>query len=140
MHFLQLNPPIPCDTPKGPAFCIAMIDYSQEHDTLWKCIITATGEVWDVPQPEVRGVKNVSMGRRRMQHVSIQQRLAEACSPSAQGSQAAREWEERDGAPATGDFWECVGRDRTIVLPKGAVPASSGTWRNTRTLETRENH
>lgn len=63
MMFLQLNPPIPCDTPKGPAFCIAMIDYSQEHDTLWKCIITATGEVWDVPQPEVRGVKNVSMGR-----------------------------------------------------------------------------
>lgn len=62
---LQLNPPIPCETPKGAAFCIAFIDYGQEHDTLWKCIITSTGEVWDVPQPQVRGVKNVSMGRGR---------------------------------------------------------------------------
>lgn len=60
---LQLNPPIPCETPMGSAFCIAFIDYGQEHDTLWKCIITATGEVWDVPQPQVRGVKNISMGR-----------------------------------------------------------------------------
>lgn len=60
---LQLNPPIPCETPKGAAFCIAFIDYGQEHDTLWKCIITSTGEVWDVPQPQVRGVKNISMGR-----------------------------------------------------------------------------
>lgn len=60
---LQLVPPIPVDTPKGPAFCVALIDYGQEHDTLWKCIITATREVWDVPQPEVRGAKNISMGR-----------------------------------------------------------------------------
>lgn len=37
---LQLNPPIPCETPKGSAFCIAFIDYGQEHDTLWKCIIS----------------------------------------------------------------------------------------------------
>lgn len=63
---VQLDPPIPVDTPKGPGFCVAWIDYSQEHDTLWKVCITATGEFWDVPQSQVRGVKNVSMGRTSM--------------------------------------------------------------------------
>ena len=60
---VQLDPYIPVDTPRGPGFCIAWIDYSEDHDTLWKVIITATREVWDVPQPLVRGVKNITMGR-----------------------------------------------------------------------------
>ena len=60
---IQLNPPIPVDTPKGTGFCVAWIDYSQEHDTIWKVIITETGEVWDYRQFEVRGIKNITMGR-----------------------------------------------------------------------------
>jgi hypothetical protein len=59
----QLNPQIPVETSKGAGFCVAWIDYSQEHNTLWRVLITATREYWDLPQPEIRGVENVSMGR-----------------------------------------------------------------------------
>ncbi len=62
----QLDPPIPIFAPNhgGAGFCFAWIDYSQEHDTLWRCCITATAQWWDIPQPEIRGVYNISMGRR----------------------------------------------------------------------------
>ena len=60
---LQLNPMLPLDTPKGPGWAFALIDYSQDHDTLFKVIITETREIWDFPQSQVRGVKNISFGR-----------------------------------------------------------------------------
>jgi hypothetical protein len=60
---LQLNPPWPIETAKGAGYAMALIDYSQEHDTLFKVCITATGEFWDLPQSQVRGVRNISMGR-----------------------------------------------------------------------------
>jgi len=61
---LQLNPPIPVFVVgKGAGFAVGWIDYSQEHDTLWKVIITATGEVWDVRQSQIRGELNISLGR-----------------------------------------------------------------------------
>jgi hypothetical protein len=60
---LQLHPMLPVDTCKGAGFAFVLIDYGQEHDTLYKTIITATGEIWDLPQSQVRGVKNISMGR-----------------------------------------------------------------------------
>jgi hypothetical protein len=44
---------------------MALIDYSQEHDTLFKVCITETGEFWDLPQSQVRGVQNISMGRMK---------------------------------------------------------------------------
>lgn len=61
---LQLDPTIPVFTPKGEGYAVALIDYSQEHTTLWKVILD-TGEVWDFPQSEVRGCWNYSMERRR---------------------------------------------------------------------------
>ena len=60
---LQLNPMLPLDTPKGLGWAFALIDYSQDHDTLFKVIITETREIWDFPQSQVRGVKNISFGR-----------------------------------------------------------------------------
>jgi hypothetical protein len=60
---IQLDPMLPLDTPKGIGWAFAMIDYSQDHDTIYKVIITETGEIWDIPQPQVRGVKNFTMGR-----------------------------------------------------------------------------
>lgn len=59
----QLNPMIPFDTPKGEGFAFWRTDYSQEHDTLYTVIITATREVWEFPTPLIRGIKNISMGR-----------------------------------------------------------------------------
>lgn len=58
-----LQIPIPVNTPKGEGYCFAWLDYSQEHDTLWKCCINETGEWWDFPQSQVRGVKNFSLNR-----------------------------------------------------------------------------
>jgi hypothetical protein len=63
MTIVQLEPNIPVETAKGAGFCVAWLDYSQEHDTIWKCCITATGEYWDFPQSQVRGVQNITMHR-----------------------------------------------------------------------------
>ena len=60
---LQLNPTIPLTSPKGPCLAIALIDYSEEHHLYWVCIQDDTGEIWTWPNPEVRGQKNISMGR-----------------------------------------------------------------------------
>lgn len=59
----QIDPMIPFDTPKGEGWAFWRTDYSQEHNTLYSIIITKTREVWDFPQPQVRGVKNISMER-----------------------------------------------------------------------------
>jgi hypothetical protein len=59
----QLNPPLPLTTPKGPALAHAVIDYGCEHDLIFMCIQDDTGEIWCWPNPVVRGIKNVTMGR-----------------------------------------------------------------------------
>ncbi len=61
---LQLNPTLPLDTPKGPAHAHLVIDYGQEHYTLFVCFVDATGECWVFPNSEVKLRKNVTMGVR----------------------------------------------------------------------------
>jgi len=61
---LQLNPPIPLDTPKGPAYAHMVIDYSQEHYVLFVCFLCETGECWVYPNRDVRLQKNQTMGVR----------------------------------------------------------------------------
>ncbi len=58
---LQLNPPIPLDTLKGPGFAHLVIDYGQEHHLIWIVFICATGECWAFPNPEVRLQENITM-------------------------------------------------------------------------------
>lgn len=63
----QLNPTIPVivtskDNAKGTAF--SLIDYSQEHHIVWGVAMDATGEVWWVPNTEIRFQKNWTMKRR----------------------------------------------------------------------------
>lgn len=60
---MQLNPTIPLDTPKGPGFAHALIDYGQEHDLIWVVFINETGECWSFRNPEVRLQTNITMGR-----------------------------------------------------------------------------
>lgn len=60
---LQLNPPIPLDTPKGPALAHFVIDYGPEHNLLWVCFSDADGECWTWDNHKVRGQKNVTHGR-----------------------------------------------------------------------------
>ena len=60
---LQLNPPIPVETPKGPGMAHLVIDYGVEHNLFWVVFIDATGECWTYTNPEIRAQKNVTLGR-----------------------------------------------------------------------------
>ncbi|MBX9626780.1 MAG: hypothetical protein K2X82_23465 [Gemmataceae bacterium] len=61
---LQLNPPLPVDTPRGPAYAHLVIDYSQEHYVLFVCFLQETGECWVVPNRDVKLQQNLTMGVR----------------------------------------------------------------------------
>ena len=66
---LQLNPPIPMQTPRGEGMAVMVIDYGPDFDLWWTVIIGKgehAGEIWTYPNPQVRGVENISLGR----HVS----------------------------------------------------------------------
>jgi hypothetical protein len=61
---LQLNPPIPMTViGKGDGYAIAMIDYGPEYHLMWIVAIDSTGELWTMPNPQVRMQKNITLGR-----------------------------------------------------------------------------
>ncbi len=64
MRLLQLDPPIPVETPKGLGVAVVLIDYGPDYDLLWVTFADATGECWTWPNREIRGVKNVTTRRR----------------------------------------------------------------------------
>jgi hypothetical protein len=51
------------DTPKGSGLALAVIDYGLEHSLLWVVAMDTTGEIWCVPNGDVRAQKNWSAGR-----------------------------------------------------------------------------
>jgi hypothetical protein len=60
---LQLNPPIPVNTPKGSGLAWLLIDYGPEHDLMWTVAIDDTGELWTYGNPQVRAQKNITLER-----------------------------------------------------------------------------
>lgn len=60
---LQLNPPIPLDTPKGPALAHFIIDYGIESNLFWVCFQDETGECWTWDNKVIRAQKNITIGR-----------------------------------------------------------------------------
>jgi hypothetical protein len=62
---LQLNPPIPVYVPSKQQTGLAhiLIDYGPEFHLIWTVVMDLTGEVWSLPNPEIRGQKNITMGR-----------------------------------------------------------------------------
>ena len=60
----QLAPSIPMTTSKGDGLAIAVIDYGMEHNLLWVVALNTSGEIWCVPNNEVRISANWSAGRR----------------------------------------------------------------------------
>jgi hypothetical protein len=60
---LQLDPPLPLNTPKGEGFAHVLIDYGPESDLYWTVFITGTGEIWTFSNRDVRASKNVTLGR-----------------------------------------------------------------------------
>jgi hypothetical protein len=64
MALTQLDPTLPIHVlGKGDGYAFAVIDYGQEHNLIWVTAITATGEIWCAPNPEVRMQANWTMGR-----------------------------------------------------------------------------
>lgn len=59
---LQLDPPLPVETPKGKALAHVLIDPGIEHDLLWVCF-QDDGECWTWRNPEIRAQSNITMGR-----------------------------------------------------------------------------
>jgi len=60
---LQLNPPVPLKTPKGPALAHFLIDYGIEHNLMWVCFQQQTGECWTWDNKDIRAEKNITSGR-----------------------------------------------------------------------------
>lgn len=60
---LQLNPPIPLDTPKGSALAHFLIDYGPEYNLMWVCFNDADGECWTWDNKEIRAQKNITLNR-----------------------------------------------------------------------------
>ena len=61
---LQLNPPLPMQTPKGSGLAWVLLDYGAEHDLMWVVVIDETREIWTFRNPEIRACKNITMGRK----------------------------------------------------------------------------
>ena len=61
---LQLNPPIPVETPKGKGQATLLIDYSIEHHLYWVVFLDESRECWTFSNPEIRSQPNYTAGRR----------------------------------------------------------------------------
>lgn len=62
MTYIRLDPPIPLETTKGPAMAHFLNDPGDERDALWVCFLS-DGQIWWIPNPQVRAVKNFSLER-----------------------------------------------------------------------------
>lgn len=60
---IQLNPTIPVWTERGTGQAIGWIDYGSEHHLIWIVALDNRGEVWALPNPQIRLQKNVTMER-----------------------------------------------------------------------------
>jgi hypothetical protein len=60
---IQLDPPIPLISPKGKGIAHFLIDYGIEYDLMWVIAIDETGEIWTFKNPEIRFLKNITLGR-----------------------------------------------------------------------------
>ena len=55
---LELQKPLHMHTSKGDGVALFMIDYGPEDDVLWGVAINDTGEMWFVPNYEIRLMAN----------------------------------------------------------------------------------
>lgn len=60
---LQLNPPIPLQTPKGSALAHFIIANSIEDHLYFVCFQDDTGQCWTWNNTEIRADKNITYGR-----------------------------------------------------------------------------
>lgn len=63
--YTELKAHLPVTVPQGKGRAIGVIDYSAEDHLLWVTVIDATGEIWAVPNPDVRVRPNPSLSAAR---------------------------------------------------------------------------
>ena len=63
MATLQLQPPLPLDTPLGPAVAHILIDPGIEAHLQWVCFLNENGQCWTFFNKDVRIESNFTMGR-----------------------------------------------------------------------------
>ena len=51
-------------TPKGAGYAFMVIDYGFENDLIWVVGMNDSGEIWCVPNKEIRLQENWTAGRR----------------------------------------------------------------------------
>jgi hypothetical protein len=61
---IQLNPPIPLETPKGLGWAHFVIDYGMEFHLVWVVFLDETRECWSFQNPEVRIQTNPTFHRK----------------------------------------------------------------------------
>src|SRR5580704_18441942 len=79
LMLIQLNPPLPLETPKGPGWAHFVIDYGPESALLWVVFMDADGACWTVPNFEVRMSYNWTLGRRKPADAAA---ASAACPPN----------------------------------------------------------
>ena len=62
---VQLNPPIPLETPLGKGYAHFLLDYSQEHHLCWVVFLDEDGTSWTFENPDVRLQPNPTLGREK---------------------------------------------------------------------------
>jgi hypothetical protein len=61
---IQLNPPLPLQTPKGLGLAHFLIDYGVEADLVWVVFQDEDSQIWCWRNQEVRAEKNITFGRK----------------------------------------------------------------------------
>ena len=67
---VQLNPPLPLNTPRGSALAHFIIDYGPEHDLMWTVFLDDSGECWTFTNQKIRATRNETMGRNSISPLS----------------------------------------------------------------------
>lgn len=64
MICLELREPIPMNTPKGFGYAKFFLIKGAESDNVWTVFLD-NGEIWDVPNPDIRLLPNWTLDRQR---------------------------------------------------------------------------
>lgn len=60
---LQLNPPLPLETPRGSAICHFLLTAGIENHLYFVCFLDDTGQCWTFDNRQIRAPKNITWGR-----------------------------------------------------------------------------
>jgi len=100
-----------------------ILDYGQEHDTLFGCFMRDTGEFWWVPSYEIRLFNNWSLGRPVHENKTDNAKTDEE-----------QAYTIRDCGIITRDTWERAIREQPNITPVALVTGLSGFLASSRRL------